>query len=217
VEAVPESRSDTTLRRDFDRQVENLIDKGYPGVAGLPEDAFRQRLAPLAERLADLPAGATDEDRIPFVIVVSGELVPTHEAIALAELRGKQGFTSMEADDLKRFVPVAGVEPPPGSAYLVTDIDTGRETLNVIPDDAIDTINADGRSPLTIEEGVALVTHHPDVLRTMNCFSLPGSRCGDRRVTAVWVSAGRPRLGWCWAGAPHTWLGSASCARRVGG
>ncbi|MGQ0669203.1 MAG: DUF5701 family protein [Actinomycetota bacterium] len=25
-----------------------------------------------------------------------------------------------------------------------------------------------------------------------------------------------PRLGWCWAGNPHTWLGSASCGAGVG-
>ena len=66
------------------------------------------------------------------------------------------------------------------------------------------------------EEGVALVTHHPEILRNSNCFSLLGSRRGDRRVTALWISKGKPRLGWCWAGNPHTWLGSASCGSRVG-
>ena len=38
---------------------------------------------------------------------------------------------------------------------------------------------------------------------------------GDKRVPALWVSARRPRLGWCFQGAPHTWLGSASCGGRV--
>jgi hypothetical protein len=35
-------------------------------------------------------------------------------------------------------------------------------------------------------------------------------------VTAIWISKGAPKLGWCWAGNPHTWLGSASCAKRIG-
>jgi hypothetical protein len=39
---------------------------------------------------------------------------------------------------------------------------------------------------------------------------------GDRRVPALWISGGAPKLGWCWAGNPHTWLGSASCATRLG-
>ncbi|GAA3754239.1 hypothetical protein GCM10022402_36140 [Salinactinospora qingdaonensis] len=78
------------------------------------------------------------------------------------------------------------------------------------------TITEQDRTPLTIGEGIAFITHYPDSLRKNNCFSLVGSRCGDRRVPALWISKGAPKLGWCWAGNPHTWLGSASCAGRAG-
>ena len=130
----------------------------------------------------------------------------------LVDLNGKHGFTTMEPDDLARFTPV--VEVPEGR-YELVDVDTGRDLLNVTPDEAYEVLAAANRSPLTIEEGIALVLQHPDVLRTHNAFSLLGSRCGDRRVPALWLSKGRPRLGWCWAGNPHTWLGSASCASRI--
>ena len=101
----------------------------------------------------------------------------------------------MEPDDLARFEPIDGVEVPSG-AYLLADVDTGEATLNVTPDDALVAIAAEGRSPLTLDEGIALVTQFPELLREHNCFSLLGSRCGDRRVTAIWVSEGRaaPRL-----------------------
>jgi len=135
------------------------------------------------------------------------------EAIAATALGGKQGFTTMEPDDLALFAPIEGVDVPPGD-YVLEDVDTGSDTLNVTPDDSLPLIAAEGRSPLTLDEGLALVAQFPEVLRTHNAFSLLGSRCGDRRVTAIWVSKGAPRLGWCWAGNPHTWLGSASCARR---
>ena len=59
------------------------------------------------------------------------------------------------------------------------------------------------------------MTHHPEAVDRNDGFSLLASRCGDRRVGALWISKGRPKLGWCWAGNPHTWLGSASCAARV--
>ena len=36
-----------------------------------------------------------------------------------------------------------------------------------------------------------------------------------RRVPTFWVSKGAPRLGWCWAGNPHSWLGAASAAGRL--
>ena len=123
-------------------------------------------------------------------------------------------FTTMEADDLARFAPIDGVTVPVG-LYVLEDVDTGADLVNVTPDDALPRILAAGRSPLTIEEGLALLDRDPELLRTHNAFSLLASRCGDRRVPALWTSKGRPRLGWCWAGNPHSWLGSASCAART--
>lgn len=101
--------------------------------------------------------------------------------------------------------------------YLLVGIDRGKATINIPPDEALDQVTAAGRSPLTIDEGIAIVTHYPDFLVKNNCFSLAGSRHpGDRRVPAIWINKSKqPNLGWCWAGNPHTWLGTASCARRV--
>jgi hypothetical protein len=195
--------------------VERLVGLGYPELAGLSEDRFRAALAPLQERLPELDE-AESRARIAFVVALAPGVVPRERALPLVVLDGRPGFTDVEADDLARFAPIEGLELPAGLAYLVADLDTGRSTLDVTPDDALEAIAGEGRSPLTIEEGVALATHHPTVLRTMNCFSMLGSRCGDRRVTALWISKGRPRLGWCWAGNPHTWLGSASCGARLG-
>jgi hypothetical protein len=202
---------------EFDRQAENLIEKGYPGLAGLRAAAFRRRLAPLrdlASRLEsqDRPAGS---DRVPFVIVVGRELATAERTIELVERRGRTAFSVLDPDELRRFLPIDGATPP-GSAYLVIDVDTGADTRNITPNEALTRIAARDRSPLTIEEGIALVTHYPGAVARNAGFSLPGSRCGDRRVTALWISEGRPKLGWCWAGNPHTWLGSAACAERVG-
>ncbi|WP_438486751.1 DUF5701 family protein [Streptomyces sp. S186] len=83
-----------------------------------------------------------------------------------------------------------------------------------MPNDAMETIAGRGRTLLTIEEGVALVTHHPQVPVKNRCFSLGGSRSGDRRVPAIWISRRAPKLGWCWEVNPHTWLGMASAAAR---
>ena len=196
--------SDVERRLELARQTETLVRKGYPALAGLPEADFRRRIAPLEESL-------TADD---FVLVVP---VPRHEAVPLMELRGKPGFTDMTADDLSGFAPTEHVQLPDGRAYLLLEPDTGRGSLNVTPDDALPAILAGGRSPLTIDEGIALVIQRPELLQRRECFSLLGSRRGDRRVPALWVkSTGHPRLGWCWAGNPHTWLGSASCAGRVG-
>jgi Family of unknown function (DUF5701) len=151
--------------------------------------------------------------RIPAVTVSKSELRSPARAMARVRLGKEHGFT--DTDDLDRFVPVSGLELPETPVYEVLDVDTGSDMRNVTPDDALETILAAGRSPLTVAEGIALVMQCPAVLANRDAFSILGSRCGDRRAPAIWVSNGRPRLGWCWAGNPHTWLGSASCGRRI--
>ncbi len=149
------------------------------------------------------------------VTVVRADLAEPVEVIRAIELAGKRGFTTMEPAEVAGFRPIEGLDIPDAPSYELLDVDAGAEFFNVPPKEALPRILAAGRSPLTLEEGLALVAAQPDVLRTEGCFSMLGSRCGDKRVTALWVkSGGQPRLGWCWEGAPHTWLGAASCAGR---
>ena len=203
------------LRREFTRQLGTLLANGYPELARTTSDAFTGWVAPLEERLSAVRA-TTNGSRIPFVIVVRGDVVSAERSLPLVELAGKRGVVRMEPTRPAEFAAIDGLAVPPGAAYLLVDVDTGRNTRNVTPDDALETILAANRTPLTIDEGVALVTHRPEVLEAREAFSILGSRRVDRRVPALWISAGHPRLGWCWSGNPHTWLGSASCATRIG-
>jgi len=203
---------------EFDHQVDVLIGKGYPQAAAVTPGVFAKHLMPLKEVVAGLGGGdgTPDQGRLPFVIVVTSDLVPADQAIAMVEREGRTGFSVLDADDLARFRPIEGLALPDGSAYVITDVETGKDTLNVRPNDAIGMIESRGRSPLTVDEGIAFVTQHPEAVAPNGGFSLLGSRCGDKRVTALWISKRTPKLGWCFAGVPHTWLGSASCAGRVG-
>jgi hypothetical protein len=203
---------------EFGRQVDNLIAKGYPAVAGLEPAEFLVHVEPLAAQIQELGAfeERPDSEPIAFVIVVKSELAPGDETIELVERRDRRGFSVLDPNDLKRFRPIDGLTLPDGLAYLMVDIDTDGDTRNVTPDDALEIINGRHRSPLTVDEGIALLTHFPEAVAKNAGFSLLGSRCGDRRVTALWISDGSPKLGWCWAGNPHTWLSSGSCAGRIG-
>ena len=125
------------------------------------------------------------------------------------------GFVGMDPTTPADYAPIPELDVPDAPAYVLRDVDLGAEFFDVTPDDALQLISGRGRSPLTILEGVAVLACFPNILAEQNAFSLLGSRRGDRRVPALWLSGGRPRLGWCWAGAPHSWLGSASCAERV--
>lgn len=208
----------TAREHEFDRQLQTLIDTGYPELTGRTPEEFTTALLPLRE----VAAGVTDEageDRIPFVLVVArtadGTPIDAHTAMARTRLGTHAGFADLEEGDLARFRPTDAVRIPDGPAYLVRGIDTGTEYLNATPAEALTSLTAKGRTGLTVEEGIALITARPDMLRKNKCFSLLASRCGDKRVPALWISQRRPKLGWCWNGNPHTWLGSASAAGRL--
>jgi hypothetical protein len=208
--ALPVAACPTEAELEFDRQIDALALTGLPELLDLQESCFRASLEPLRD-LLPLP---DDEGRgIPFVVVVPG--LPVVQVLESVHTVGGAGFTTMAEEDLGRFHPLPGLDVPVGP-YLLLDVDPGADTLNIPPAEVLPRMTAAGRSPLTIAEGLAVLVSDPGVLRGRNCFSLLGSRAGDKRVPALWISARRPRLGWCYQGAPHTWLGSASCAGRLG-
>lgn len=207
-----------SLNQIFDRQISTLLEQGYPGLTAMSErtllghcERLRRRLRSVATGPLDLAAG-----RIPFVLVVSGRCLDTAAAMARVRRDGRPGLVSMKPVMPADFAPLSSLRLPGSPVYLLGGFDRGDAYRNVAPEDALRRIRKQGRSPLTIEEGVAILTHYPEVLLKNHCFSLSGSRRQDQRVPALWLSAGRPKLGWCWDRNPHTWLGSASCRRRGG-
>ena len=132
------------------------------------------------------------------VLVPSRTLLPVAEAAARVERRGRQVVLGhLEYDELADFVPIDAVTLPDAPAYLVLDVDLGAASRNVRPEDALRDILAAGRSPLTLDEGIALVLQQPEAIATNWGFSMAGSRRGDQRVPAFWISEGG-QLGWCW-------------------
>jgi len=203
------------LKKEFDHQVENLLQKGYPETAGLSVESFLKHVEPLKDKIQRLAVPETDfeKGRLPFVIVIKSDLVPTERAMLLVEREGKKGFTKLYPHEPKDFRPIDVVVIPDGMAYLLVDVDRGKQSINIPPNEAMKMIRSENRSPLTVDEGLAVVTQYPEFLMKNNCFSLLASRVtGNQRVPAIWInSQKRPNLGWCWDGTPHTWLGSASC------
>ncbi|WP_192580179.1 DUF5701 family protein [Micromonospora sp. ALFpr18c] len=201
---------------EFDRQLDRLVRLDYPALAGLTETAFRDLVEPLRTRAIEGAAGlpAPTDARVPVLLVISRDLIGVQERLELTTLAGKRKPGVLDRNyaegDLPRFDPIKELEVPAGPAYLLFDVDRGEEFRNLPPATAMEGMTAQGRLPLTIDEGLAFITLHPAALASNRCFSLVGSRCGDKRVPALWISQGAPKLGWCWYGNPHTWLGAAS-------
>jgi hypothetical protein len=207
---LPVAACPTEAELEFDRQIDALVMTGLPEALDLAEECFRASVEPLRDLL---PPGEPHGAGIPFVVVVPH--LPVVKVLETVHTVGGSGFTTMDDDDLAGFRPLPELQVP-ATPYLLLDVDPGADTLNLPPAEVLPRMTAAGRSPLSIAEGLAVLVSDPGVLRGRNCFSLLGSRAGDKRVPALWISARRPRLGWCYQGAPHTWLGSASCAGRRG-
>ncbi|MDP2667477.1 MAG: DUF5701 family protein, partial [Nitrosopumilaceae archaeon] len=160
------------FEQEFNRQVENLLKKGLPKLAGMDEKKAASFFEPLKEQLKELSSKEFKEGRIPFVVVPREKLLALEKKIPLMELEGKKGFTTL---DLSEFKTAEGVEIPESMAYLVVDVENGKAMLGRIPDEAVKQFKKEGRSPLTAEEGVALVLQHPEILKD-HYMDLPGSR-----------------------------------------
>lgn len=211
-----------SARAELDRQIDTLLSRDVPALVGLGAAAFDALLDPLrhlADGLPDLPAPAAG--RAPLVLVLTRAVLAPEQALPLLRLAPggrKPGVLDRnhEPGSLAGYEPIREVDLPDHPAYLLLDIDRGAEFRSVRPEDALPVILGRGRTPLTIDEGVSATLHAPELLEANHCFMLSGSRRGDRRVPAMWISARAPKLGWCWDGNPHTWLGVASCGVRVG-
>ncbi|MCA0145858.1 DUF5701 family protein [Blastococcus sp. LR1] len=164
------------------------------------------------------------------LLVIHPDRAPVSALAPLLTLDGKPGFVVTDMTDVDAFSPVESVELPDSPVYAVTDLDRGDEMLNWSPDEALPAITGAGRTPLTLGEGVHWLLQCPDVLARNVCFMTIGSRLRkpkgglDSRTPALWISngtgrdgkdrRGAPKVGWCWAGNRHTWLGFASAATR---
>jgi len=199
------------FEQEFNRQIENLSKKGFPKLAGVNEKKFATIFEPLKEQLKELSGKEFKEGRIPFVVVPREKLLALEKEIPLMEVDGKKGFTTLNLSELKT---AEGVEIPESMAYLVVDVENGKAMLGRIPDEAVKQFKKERRSPLTAEEGVAIILQHPEILKD-HYMDLPGSR-GGVRVAGLWLVEGGPRLFWVWADDSSAKWGSASCGSRVG-
>lgn len=208
------------LTAEFDRQVATLKEKGYPTITKLPDDSFHRQLEILRSRLPKSIGTPydTEQGSIPLVLVVKTTPESTEQAMAATKKDGHAGITKLFPHSPTDFKTMPEVIMPSSDVYVLVDVDRGRESINLPPSQALRLIKESSRSPLTIDEGIAIVTQFPEFLKKNNCFSLLASRLEKgQAVPAIWINGQRqPNLGWCWDGNPHTWLGSASAGSRIG-
>lgn len=198
-------------------QLDRLLDAGLADVTGRSPAEF-----------ANYAAALPDEPH--SMLAVHPGLVTARQLAPLLRHHGKPGFVVDDMTDLEQFVPIDGLVLPDRPLYLIREPDRGDDMRNWSPDEALPAIRDRGRTPLTINEGISWLLQEPRMLEPNHCFMTIGSRKPqggtlDARTPAVWISGGTgrdgsarrraPKIGWCWAGNRHTWLGFASASHRA--
>ena len=198
-------------------QADRLIALGVHEAAGLSP----------AELCATARAAGPREGAL---LAVRPDLAPASRLTGLVEREGKRGFVVVDMTDVDGFTPIDQVALPDGPVHVVDAVERGDEMAGWSPDEALPAITARGRTPLTLTEGLHWLLQDPGALERNHCFMTIGSRLRrpdgrlDARTPALWLSngtgrdgrerRGAPKVGWCWAGNRHTWLGFASAAGR---
>lgn len=208
---------------ELTRQVDAYIALGYPALAHLSEHDFRALFTPLEDSLAAAVAEGLDltatPNRVPFVAVATDALISPETRVPLLRAHGsaKEGILDRNYGEagLAPYRPIDSLDLPRAPVYLVIDLDRGDEFKNIKPRDALPVIEGRGRTPLTIAEGLSFNAAFPELLIKNHCFMLAGSHAGSKRVPAIWISPQGPKLGWCFQGVEHTWLGIASAGSRA--
>lgn len=226
------------LTAELRTQAQTYVDAGYPRLAKMSADAFFGLADAAIHRATSSPASAAAavgtpllgtpiisgdfEPRLAALLVVTEEFCAPEERVPLLRLTGSEnpGFVdknhySDAVQGLGPYRPLPGLEVPDGPLYVLFGIERGDEFRNVAPKDATPVLEERGRTPLSIDEGISLATVAPSFLAKNHCFMLAGSRRGDKRVPALWISDAAPKLGWCFDAVPHTWLGTASASARA--
>ena len=204
------------MTADVATQTARLIALGVHDLAGLTATAF-------ADLVPDAPEGDC-------VLVVSPSLLPAADLAPLLTKGDLPGFVVTDLTDLADFVPIEGETVPDAPLYWITEVERGDEMANWTPDEELPAIRERQRVPLTVSEGISWLLQEPQRLERGRCFMTIASRKPkatglDARTPAIWISngtgrdgrerMGAPKVGWCWAGNRHTWLGFASAASRV--
>ena len=202
--------------RPMDEQAEKLIELGVHKLANLQ-----------ATELRAAAQAATAQDTL---LVIHPQRAPASALTPLLNHRDKKGFVVVDMPDVDAFAPIAESPIPASAMYFLNDIDRGDDMANWSPNEALPAITGQQRTPLTLSEGIFWLLQQPELLERNHCFMTIGSRLRkasnkiDARTPAIWISNGTgrdgatnrdaPKVGWCWAGNRHTWLGFASAATR---
>lgn len=163
-----------TLIELFAKQVNTIIERRFHIPTGLSESDFVNRhLMPLKQLLVENDKDIKIvEKHIPILVVVPHTIVPLSYQLEST----RESIDDMQLEHIIKpewFENAPGVSTP-DKPYLLIDVETGYTMKNTTPKKCVEIFNDQGRFALTIDEGITLISHFPEVLES-HWVDLPGS------------------------------------------
>jgi hypothetical protein len=112
------------------------------------------------------------ENRIPILVVIPHTVVSL--SYQLERIRDSIEDTRLEQIIQPEWFEDAEGVSTPDRPYLLLDVETGYAMKNTTPKKCVQIFNDEGRLALTVDEGIALITHFSEVLES-HWIDLPGS------------------------------------------
>lgn len=158
----------------FAKQVNTIIERKFHIPTGLSESDFINRhIMPLKQLLVKNDKDTKiDESRIPILVVVPNATVPLSYQLE----RIRESINDIQLEHLIKpewFENAKGVSTP-DKPYLLLDVETGYTMKNTTPKKCVQSFSDAGRFALTVDEGIALISHFPEILES-HWVDLPGS------------------------------------------
>lgn len=213
IEEEEEEQVKKAHKKLFDQQVKTLIKNSYPQAADMTEDQFLEYIKPLREKISKI--AKVENGYIPFLIVIPKQFVSISKQMSLVKLYDKSGLIELDHNTLQNARRVKILNTP----YLIFDVEDGALRQNISPKTCRRQFAKEGRYGLTVEEGIALVTHFPQILEN-HFIDLPGSHCGfpdshSAGVPHLWLTTKNgPKVACGPADNRSQFWGSASCGSR---
>ncbi len=184
----------------FKKQLQKLIDAGY---AQNIIDMLQEQMNTVLDTAVSMNVS---DNHIPFIPVVPRSYWGLNALMNTIEYKGIKGYSVLPPHEVTDEIQT------PEKPYYIYDVEDGKEYLGISPKDSEKKIAKDSRSPLTVQEGIALALHVP-VLQG-HFLDCTGSRYRGNVPGVGLFGGGVPGLGWGNLGGSSGRWGSPSCRSR---
>lgn len=170
----------------FDYQLNGLLDRDYHDISGMNKDQLVKLIEPLRAKIPKFVDSSAES--FPYFIVIPDSMVSINEQLTRASNK-IPGYTFLDMEDISDSIYVGKSKTP----YLILNVNIGSFMRGFSADKGLEEILDCGRLPLSVQEGMAVFTHAPEILYYHGMI-FAGSRHKTDGVPDLYLYGGKAKL-----------------------